>query len=92
LFILTKDGNKSVSTEWQGIKYKETFDDETRGLERRLKAEPNCKIEDLQGILKNLYVMDGQDHDGRGSLQDTIMAATIAAYEQFIANWKAKAN
>jgi hypothetical protein len=36
--------------------------------------------------------MDGQDHDGRGPLQDTIMAATIAAYELFIANWKAKIN
>jgi hypothetical protein len=89
LFILT-NSEKGVSKEWQNIKYKETFDDETRGLERRLKADPNCKIEDLLGILKSLYIMDGQDHDGRGTLQDTVMAATIAAYEQFITNWKTK--
>jgi hypothetical protein len=89
---LIRNGNKSFSTEWQDIKYKKTFDDETRGLERRLKADPNCKIEDLQGILKSLYVMDGQDHDGRGTLQDIVMTATIAAYERFIANWKAKIN
>lgn len=77
-----------VSKEWQEIKYKETFDDETRGIMRRRQADPSFKIEDLEGILKSLYIMDGQDHDGRGSLQDTVMAATIAAYEQFIASWK----
>ena len=82
--------NTGVSKEWQEIKYKETFDDETRGLIRRRQADPGCKIEDLQGILKSLYIMDGQDHDGRGSLGDTIMAATIAAYERFIDNWKAE--
>ena len=80
--------NTGVSNEWQDVKYKETFDDETRGLFRRRQSDPCCKIEDLEGILKSLYTMDGQDHDGRGSLGDTIMAATIAAYEQFIENWK----
>jgi hypothetical protein len=81
---------KSVSKEWQEIKYKETFDDEIRGLLRRRQAISNCKIEDLEGILKSLYIMDGQDHDGRGSPGDIVMAATIAAYEQFIAGWKAE--
>jgi hypothetical protein len=47
LSILNKSENKGISREWQNIKYKETFDDETRGIERRLKADPNCKIEDL---------------------------------------------
>jgi len=77
-----------VSEEWREIKYKETFDEETRGLQRRRKADPDCKIEDLEGILKSLYIMDGSDWGGRGDVQDVTMAATIAAYEQFIANWK----
>lgn len=78
------------SEEWRDIKYQETFDEETRGLIRRRQADPGCKIEDLEGILKNLYIMDGADQGGRGALQDTVMAATIAAYERFIANCKAE--
>jgi len=80
----------SVSKEWQAVKYKQIFDEETIGLTRRREADPNCKIEDLEGILKNLYIMDGADQGGRGPLQDTIMTATIAAYEHFIASWKAE--
>jgi hypothetical protein len=74
----------ALSEEWQEIKYKEVFEQETTGLTRRLSADPECKVEDLEAILRNLYIMDGSDQGGRGVLQDTIMAATIAAYEQFI--------
>jgi len=79
-----------VSEEWREIKYRQTFEEETRGLARRREADPGCKVEDLQGILKHLYIMDGADQGGRGNVQDTIMAATIAAYEHFIAQWKAE--
>jgi hypothetical protein len=78
------------STEWQDIKYNETFDEELRGLERRRKSDPGCRVEDIEGTLRHLYIMDGADNDGRGSLQDTIMAARIAAYEHFIAQWRAE--
>jgi hypothetical protein len=46
----------------------------------------------LEGILKALYIMDGADQGGRGDVQDTIMAATIAAYELFITEWKAESS
>ncbi|MCL2442117.1 MAG: hypothetical protein FWD13_01465 [Treponema sp.] len=80
----------AVSDEWRDIKYKEIFEQETRGLTRRRQSDPTCKVEDFEGILNNLYIKDGADHDGRGSLQDTIISATIAAYECFIAEWKAE--
>jgi len=80
----------ALSDEWQEIKYKEVFEQETRGLERRLAADPSCKAEDLEAILKHLYIMEGADIGGRGTLQDIILAATIAAYERFIHNLKAK--
>jgi len=79
-----------VSEDWQAVKYNQTLDEETRGLIRRRESDPGCKVEDLEGILKNLYIMDGADQGGRGALQDTIMAATIAAYERFITSWKAE--
>ncbi|MDR0503702.1 MAG: hypothetical protein LBH16_10330 [Treponema sp.] len=78
------------SEQWREIKYREIFDEETRGLHRRRQSDPDCKVEDIEGVLKALYIMDGADQGGRGSLQDTIMAATIAAYELFIEAWKAE--
>jgi hypothetical protein len=80
----------ALSDEWQDVKYKEVFEQETRGLERRLAADPTCKAEDLEAILRNLYIMDGADQGGRGPLQDIILAATIAAYEHFIEDLKSK--
>jgi len=77
------------SEDWQDIKYREVFEDETRVLDRRLKHDSTCKIEDLEATLRNLYIMEGADQEGRGSLQDTVLAARIAAYEQFITQWKA---
>lgn len=76
--------------EWKDIKYRETFDEETRGLIRRRQSDTACNVESLEGILKHLYIMDGADQGGRGNVQDTVLAATIAAYECFIAEWKAE--
>ena len=78
------------STDWQDRKYTETFEEELRGLERRRAADPTCTIADVEGTLKHLYIMDGQDWLGRGGVQDAVMAATIAAYEHFIASWQAE--
>jgi hypothetical protein len=78
-----------VSVEWRDTKYQEIFDQEIRGLQRRREADPGCTAADLEGVLQHLYIMDGADWYGRGDVQDIIMAATIAAYEHFIAQWKA---
>ena len=79
-----------ISEEWREVKYREIFEAEVRGLERRRHADPLCKVEDLEGILKSLYALDGADQDHRGELQDTIMSATVAAYEMFVAQWRAE--
>ena len=78
----------AACNDWREIKYREVFDQETRGLNRRRQADPGCRIEEIEGILKNLYIQEGANQDGRGSLQDTIMSATIAAYEEFIGDWR----
>jgi hypothetical protein len=78
------------SENWRDTRYTETFDAELRGLERRRAADPRCTIADIEGTLKHLYIMDGADQGGRGGVQDEVMAATIAAYEHFIACWKAE--
>ena len=78
------------SVGWKDIKYNEIFEEELRGLVRRRAQDPLCCVEDIQGVLRNLYIMDGADWYGRGDVQDITMAATIAAYEHFIAEWKAE--
>ena len=79
----------AVSLEWRDAKYHEVFEDELRGLKRRRQSDSALKIDDLEATLKNLYIMDGADQGGRGCLQDTIIAAQTAAYEHFIAEWRA---
>ena len=76
------------SVDWRDIKYDEIFEQELRGLERRRNFDPYCTVEDLERVLESLYIMDGADWYGRGDVQDITMAATIAAYEHFIAQWK----
>jgi hypothetical protein len=78
------------SVDWRDIRYNETFEEEVQGLIRRREADPRCRAEDLEGVLRHLYLMDGADWAGRGELQDIILAATIAAYEHIIAEWKAE--
>jgi hypothetical protein len=82
----------SVSVEWKDIKYEEIFEQELRGLRRRRETDPACTVTDIEGVLQHLYIMDGADWYGRGDVQDITMAATIAAYEHFIAEWKANEN
>ena len=80
----------SKTTEWKDVKYQDVFEKELRGLQRRRNSDPDCKVEDIEAVLQNLYIMDGADWQGRGDVQDIFMAATIAAYEHFIAEWKAE--
>lgn len=78
----------SESIDWEEKKYQEVFDDETRLLIRRRASEASCTIEDIQGILDSLYILDGNNAGGRSSVQQLEISATIAAYEAFIHQWK----
>jgi hypothetical protein len=82
----------SSSVEWRDNKYREVFEQELRGLERRRESDSMCTVGDIEGVLQHLYIMDGADWYGRGDVQDIVMAATIAAYERFIAQWKLEKN
>ncbi|MDR2053953.1 MAG: hypothetical protein LBP80_11120 [Treponema sp.] len=80
-----------ASTDWRDIKYAETLEDELRGLRRRRESGSGCTVAELEGTLAHLYIMEGADWGGRGEVQDITLGATIAAYEQIIAEWKAEA-
>ena len=78
----------SETTEWEDITYKQVFDEETLGLERRKAYDGNLSIVELENILQSLYINEGNNYGGRGPVGDIMMSATIAAYERFIGEWK----
>ena len=80
-----------METSWQDDLYERTREEELTGLERRRASDAACQVEDVEGTLAGLYIMEGADWLGRGEVQDLILAAQIAAHEQFIAAWKAQA-
>jgi hypothetical protein len=81
----------SSSVDWRDKKYEDVFEEELRFLLRRRESDPLCAVKDIEAVLKQLYIMEGADWYGRGDVQDITMAATIAAYEHFVAQWKAEA-
>ena len=68
--------------------YNNALEDELRFLTRRREIDSSLTIEDLETTLEWLHIQDGDNWDGRGTLQQTAMDAQIAAYEIFISNWK----
>ncbi|MDR0383500.1 MAG: hypothetical protein LBH50_05885 [Spirochaetaceae bacterium] len=77
------------TADWRDVLYRKTFDDETRGLARRVLSDKNCRAEDIEGMLRRFYELEGADWLGRGEVQNIALSATIAAYECFVKNLSA---
>ena len=77
--------NESVN--WRDVKYNNTFEQEILALQKRRDHDPNFTVDDLEGVLDDLYIMSGSD---LGEIMNLSLAAAIAAYEHFIAQWKAE--
>jgi hypothetical protein len=75
------------SIEWRDRKYEETLESVLAALAAQRKVDPSFTIGDAEGTLRHLYIQEGNDQGARGPLQDAIIEATIAAYEQFIDMW-----
>lgn len=73
---------------WELDKFNEVFDDEIRVLQRRKESVSDCTISDLEGTLKSLYILEGNNLEGRSRVQEISLSASIAAYEKFIEDWK----
>ena len=78
------------NVEWRDRAYEENFDSTLRALEARRVVDACFRVEDAEGVLRALYVQEGNDDGSRGMLNEAVLAATIAAHEQFIAGWKAE--
>jgi hypothetical protein len=76
------------SIEWRDRAYEDSLETTLSGLEARRKADPSFTIADAEGTLRHLYILEGNDWCSRGMLQDAVIAAQIAAHEQFIESWR----
>lgn len=74
--------------DWETEKFNEVFDDEIRVLNRRKAHDKACSIDDLAGTLQALYILEGNNIEGRSRVQEIALSASIAAYEKFIEEWK----
>ncbi len=79
------------STGWKRAAYDGAFGTALESLRKRREEDPGFTPEDARGILRHLYVQDGNDQGGRGELQDLVMQGTIDAHERFIADWEREA-
>ena len=70
-------------------RYDEVFDALYRYLEEKRRTDPTFTRAHVRGFLKDAYVRLGNNWTGKGTLFETTQNATIAAYETFLANWKA---
>ncbi|MCL2602509.1 MAG: hypothetical protein FWD91_06815 [Treponema sp.] len=78
--------------ELKRIKYDAAFEDEMAALQHRRESDPTCMVEDIEAVLQNFYIREGDNINGRGQIRDIIMSAVIAAHELFIIQWKAELN
>ena len=78
------------STEWREKAFDENFERAYANLVHRKKNHKDFSLQEAEGVLKHLYVMEGNDQLGRGDLGDVVVHAQIAAHEAFIHEWKAE--
>lgn len=69
-------------------KFNEVFDEVYINLKIIIAEDPNYQIKDMENLLNDLYVIDGNNLMGRGEIQDTILYATIIAIEIVLSEWK----
>lgn len=65
--------------------YQETFDTVHANALSAIENDKGQGLAHIRGLLRSLYVRQGNDIDGRGHFGDSDLAATIAAYELVLA-------
>ena len=68
-------------------RYGDTFDSVYDSLKEMVLKDPDHVEEYARGILKNLYISQGNDWTGRGEIGNAGLGASIAAYECILAEY-----
>jgi hypothetical protein len=68
-------------------RYDDTFDSVYDSLKEMVLKDPDHAEQYVRGILKSLYIRQGNDWTGRGAIGDAGLGASIAAYESILAEF-----
>ena len=74
--------------DWQQRTYDEVFEDVCEFVERQRRMNPDFSIEFVKERLESKYIQQDQNWIGKGLVAEIIDAATIAAYEHILAEWR----
>lgn len=74
--------------QWQEQKYQTVFDDVCAFIDDQRQTNPDFTRAYLEAMLEQAYKRDGNDWEGRGLAYQITLSATIAAYEQRLADWR----
>ncbi len=68
---------------WLEALYTRNYNEMTESLRHKYPVATQEAIDELSGLLNHYYIFEGNDWIGRGAVQDTAIAATIHALEDF---------
>ncbi|WP_373897347.1 hypothetical protein ACER0A_013605 [Haloimpatiens sp. FM7315] len=74
--------------DWEQSQFDRIFDDVYENLKAQRELVSTYSIKELESFLETLYVSNGNDWEGRGSVSQIKNNATIAACETFLAEWR----
>jgi len=69
-------------------KYDEVFNSVCDYVDRQKETDPSFSLNHLQKMLETEYINEGNGWVGKSEVQETVSAATIAAYQHKIVEWK----
>lgn len=69
-------------------KYEDTFNKVYNNLKFQKENDKNFTKENLEDLLKNMYIFEGHDVEGRGVLFETHHGASMAAVSRLITEWE----
>jgi len=69
--------------------YEETFESVYGSLLEMVQRDPEQAERFIRGVLKGLYIRQGNDWTGRGAIGNAGLDASVAAYESVLAELRA---
>jgi hypothetical protein len=79
---------RSDLSDWDDHLYKEIFDSMLHYLEKRRQKDPYFSREVLRKLIETEYVKQDNAWAGKSPVEEIKDAATIAAFEHFLEEWK----
>ncbi|MGA1793428.1 MAG: hypothetical protein ACMUHM_05710 [Thermoplasmatota archaeon] len=77
-----------ILAEWDDELYQEIYLSMLHYVEKRRKGDPEFTRKVLEEVLADAYVKQGNSWAGKSPIEDIKEAATIAAFEHFLSEWK----